>query len=560
MEKYENIVKSSEIRKLVEQRMFQKALTILDTLDTNRVKMLTDLSVFAEVYMQTERYDEAEEILLRIRERSNNRRVIYQLIRLAVKTKRVEDAEYYYNEYIKVAPKDSEKYILRYRIDKMRGEDYSILIEPLEKLKEYDYIEKWAYELAKLYHKAGMKDNCVRECSDIILWFGEGVIVEKAKALKSIYVQEVKPVQSIQASTKQEISLEMGLSKTKDLSEVQQHLQSLDEEIEIDDEIAREAIDNLTKRFSKQLEELERKEEEPEVEEESEVEEEPEVEKELEEEAEPETSNIETVLAKEVEMMVESEGYKNLYNDDEIKQIFGSYLFLPQYMDPILSVLYECKKQRQIQQFAIMGENQEELLMISKNIAKVCYNYGLTKSSQIAKISASKLIQVDLSTKYDKLKGGFLIITDVCELNSHIVVQLVDMICTLKGQIVVIFEGRKSEVEQVLDKYAPLKEYVSHFIELPIIQEQNVCQCVEQCFANFGFQLDESALTYLTDQIPFMDIVASSGQYRRMLEFVQAAIKRQEQRIIGYFKNKNGKDVYEQIAMDVITQSDIVSE
>ena len=76
---------------------------------------------------------------------------------------------------MKTAPQDSYRFIFRYRIDKLKNEPYEVLIESLEELKEYDYIEKWAYELAKLYHKAGKKDKCVRECSDIILWFGDGI-------------------------------------------------------------------------------------------------------------------------------------------------------------------------------------------------------------------------------------------------------------------------------------------------------------------------------------------------------------------------------------------------
>ena len=131
MERYDNIVKSSEVRKLVEKRMYQQALEIMDTMDIDRIKVLTDLSVFAEVYIQTERYVDAKDILLRIKEKSNSRRVIYQLIRLAVKMKDVEDAEDYYDEYVEVAPKDSDKYILRYRIDKMKGEDIQVLIKSL---------------------------------------------------------------------------------------------------------------------------------------------------------------------------------------------------------------------------------------------------------------------------------------------------------------------------------------------------------------------------------------------------------------------------------------------
>lgn len=224
MEKYENIIKIEEIRKLVEDNQYIKALKILETMDVHKIKSLTDLSILADVLTQNERYDEAMELLTRIYTKTKTRRVLYQLVDLSIKCGKVEEAQDYLERYITVAPQDSYRFIFRYCIDKLSGESNEVLIASLEQLKEHEYIEMWAYELAKLYHKAGMKDKCIRECSDIILWFGDGIYVEKAKLLKGYYVGEINPIHMLKAKEKKEAELKLDLDKTKDYSTIRSQI------------------------------------------------------------------------------------------------------------------------------------------------------------------------------------------------------------------------------------------------------------------------------------------------------------------------------------------------
>ncbi len=224
MERYDNIVKIEEIRKLTDEGQYQRAVRILDTMDLHRIKSLTDLSILADVLTENERFDEAMELLNRIYEKSKTRRVIYQMVELAIKQKDVEQAEEYLLRYQKAAPHDSYRFIFRYYIDKLKGEPADTLIDSLEQLKEFEYIEVWAYELAKLYHKAGMKDKCIRECSDIILWFGEGIYVDKAKLLKAYYVGEIDPVHILKAKDRNETIQRLGLDKTKDYRNIREQI------------------------------------------------------------------------------------------------------------------------------------------------------------------------------------------------------------------------------------------------------------------------------------------------------------------------------------------------
>ncbi|MDF2878601.1 MAG: hypothetical protein K0S30_1697, partial [Clostridia bacterium] len=218
MERYENIIKIEEIRRLIDENLYTKAAKILDTMDISRIKALTDLSIIADVLTQNDRYEEAIEILLKIYNKSKTRRVLYQLVDISIRMEDLDKANEYLKLYIKLAPTDSQRFVFRYCIDKLNQESYEVLLDSLEQLKEYEYIETWAYELAKVYHKAGMKDKCVRECSDIILWFGEGAYVEKAKLLKAFYVGEINSAQIISAKNKKDALKQRGLDKTKDYS------------------------------------------------------------------------------------------------------------------------------------------------------------------------------------------------------------------------------------------------------------------------------------------------------------------------------------------------------
>lgn len=224
MERYENIVKIEEIRKLTDDGQYQKAVKILDTMDLHRIKSLTDLSILADVLTENGRFDEAMELLGRIYEKSKTRRVLYQMVELSIKQGDADQAEDYLLKYQKAAPNDSYRFIFRYYIDKLKGEPVEVLIESLEQLKEYEYIEVWAYELAKLYHKAGLRDKCVRECSDIILWFGDGIYVEKAMLLKAYYVGEIDPIHILKAKDKKETRERLGLDKTKDYSSIREQI------------------------------------------------------------------------------------------------------------------------------------------------------------------------------------------------------------------------------------------------------------------------------------------------------------------------------------------------
>lgn len=183
MRQYEFAIRIAQIHHLVEEHKYKKALAVIRTLDMKQVKSISDLTIIADVFARTEQFDSAKEAYLKIYNKSKTRRVVYRLISISIRTKEFNDAERYYNEFVQMGASTRDVIILRYRIDKAAGVHIGKLVETLEELKEEEYIEEWAYELARLYYKAGRFEECRRECEDILLWFGHGEIVERAKKL-----------------------------------------------------------------------------------------------------------------------------------------------------------------------------------------------------------------------------------------------------------------------------------------------------------------------------------------------------------------------------------------
>lgn len=178
-----------EIRSLLDEGELEQAYEMAENLDIERVTSIVDLKVIASVYERMGKYEDAMDILHRSYEKRPTKMVVYRLAYLCVKAENFDDAEFFYRVFVDMAPNSPDKYILRYGIDRAKGVDYYVRIATLQKLKSVDYREEWGYELAKVYHKAGLYEDCVRECDDLILWFGEGIIVEKAKLLKKYHTE-----------------------------------------------------------------------------------------------------------------------------------------------------------------------------------------------------------------------------------------------------------------------------------------------------------------------------------------------------------------------------------
>ena len=185
MDKYEYKLKLEQLKNLVAANDYMTAAEIADSINWKKVRNTNTLCMVGEIYEKMERYEACRDVLLQAYDHSPiGRNIVCKLAQISIKEKNVDEAEEYYNEFLEIAPKDNMKYVLAYQISCLKNAPLPDRIGILEELKEKEYTELWAYELAALYGQADMRDKCVETCDELILWFGDGEYVEKALDLK----------------------------------------------------------------------------------------------------------------------------------------------------------------------------------------------------------------------------------------------------------------------------------------------------------------------------------------------------------------------------------------
>ncbi len=234
MDRYEYKVKLDEIKELLAEDNVEEAAAVADTVNWRKVKTVSALCMAGDVYERAERYEDSKDVLQQAYEYSPiGRSIIFRLAQVCMKAGEYEEAMDYYQEFVEIAPNDNMRYILKYKIFKAKGASVAELISILEEYKERESSERWFFELAVLYHKAGMTSKCIEACDELILWFGEGKYVEKALELKMIY-QPLTPAQEkvyrrvkqqrtglVEVTPDEELRSGEILSETKYIPEVQ---------------------------------------------------------------------------------------------------------------------------------------------------------------------------------------------------------------------------------------------------------------------------------------------------------------------------------------------------
>ena len=304
MDKYEYRVRTEQMLEYMEQKSYKKAMEIADSIDWRKAKNAAMLCTASEIYEYNGEYEKSREILFIAYDRApGSRKIVYRLGTLALKLNDVREATDCYEEFIAMAPKDPNQYILRYKILKSQNAPLSQQIEALEEFKKAEYVEKWAYELAKLYHEAGMVAECLEECDDLILWFSEGKYVYQAMELKMKY----KPLTPLQQEKYNHRNDEKKpVKKVEPVAEKKEEkVENVEEptvEMKVDEVNAAISLENTTKVEAVSAEEAEKIEETPVAEEES-VEEEAETIEEA--PAEEEVETIEETPAEEETEIIE---------------------------------------------------------------------------------------------------------------------------------------------------------------------------------------------------------------------------------------------------------------
>ena len=240
MDKYEYKVRAEEIKSLIADGEYAEAAKIADTIDWRRVRSVMMLCTISDLYKINRRYEDSRDILLLAYEKGGGRRpIVYSLCELSIKLEEYVQAIEYYKEFVQLAPKDSGRYILQYKLYEAQEVSLEERIAVLEELKKKDYREKWAYELAYLYHRVGLESKCVEECDEMFLWFSDGRYVLKALELKKLH----QPLTEEQEAKYEQMKHTGGIIEADIVTEgkaIQEEAGQAAAEEEEDDEFSRE--------------------------------------------------------------------------------------------------------------------------------------------------------------------------------------------------------------------------------------------------------------------------------------------------------------------------------
>lgn len=497
IERYRAIVRLEEIRSLMELEDYDAAKEIADSIRKERLKDSADLFLLASVYRKCGEYDVAKEYLLRIYEKKVTWRVLEELMEVCLAEKKPEEAESYLKEYAKLSGGDPRNYIYEYRIGRQKHRPDEELLPILQTLKAEEYSEKYAYELAKLYHKLGRAQECMAECADLILWFGEGTYVERAKALQAYYRGELS-AEDIQEEAKRRIK---EAEERKERAEAEQRAYEAEKrrrEEEEETAVSAELTDIYEEVAATEIEEPmweedatavatvsapEEETTEPDAYEQmslfgaAEQAESPEEEQETMYSAEEVTETQETMysteevtetqeeqevspLGKELSVRLEEKGIVF----EEVLHQFARIEKVRKQLVRMLEVVVTVRKKCHC--LIITGERKSGKTTLGTYLAKLLYGLSYVKTPRVAKISGERLNQMNLYEKKLQLQDVCLIVEHAGSMTEETVEALLGFIRSTHVLGTVILEDNPTAMSRLLRNNAECNQVFNNRVHL----------------------------------------------------------------------------------------------
>lgn len=437
MGKYENTLKQVQLRNLLSEKKYDKALVMAeDMLSNSKISDVAEIKLYAEIFKKCKKYDKAKELYYKIYDEIHTRRILFNLILLCIKSGSIQEAETLFEEYI-IKDKDGiDRYIIRYRIDKAKGAARDTIIEDLIAIKNCEYMEEWAYELAKQYHKADRIEECVEECRQIILWFGEGEIVERAKLLKMHHEGNVS--EDVMSNLQQYISRDISNylnsednSSDNDVLEEEYKTKiQLPEESELiaagatqkNIETGTQVEEAIGADVAQIMEEAKMAEEEIKV-----------AEKEI---SESVSKELETsTYSKAIDYSAENELMSNpeAFNKGRLT-------------------------------FVIVTKNGESVTSTVSLISKILNKLDRLKNPKIARIDAASLNALNLEEQTANLLGSCMLIEHASLMSMKTINSIIKLIDAHPEEMAIILADKEEDMSKMLFKEEILKNQIEHFI------------------------------------------------------------------------------------------------
>lgn len=444
--KRERVRRCKQIRLLIDENKYTKALELIDELPLEEVGSLEDLYLFADMYEKAERMDKKKEIFYLIYERTGSRYILNRLLRLTIRLGDMEEARELYFAYEVAGDVTLDTYELRYLLAKAEGEPRSRLIEILEDLKKEEYTEEWGYQLACLYELEGEREKCIQECKDLKLWFGEGKIIDKAMEL-----QQRCESADWEPPVEEEIPepMEPDLEETVAYAAPPVDVTEMDE---VSEPEKKDEPETTPERKGQVSELLDKKPLGMDAMLDSAI-------------AYGESVSEPVVVKREEPLEVPQrrvlEKKEQLLEEDpeDISRRGISYRTLK-------SAINHVRYDDQTPHFVFAGGEERITLAVAKRITKELNNVGYMSVRSIVKITADKLNQINLAEQVEKIAGGCMLVTNASEMNKKAVAALVETMSQQEPQLVVMLSAPFDEMDCFLDIYPELSEKLTYKIRM----------------------------------------------------------------------------------------------
>ena len=606
MESYRTVRALAAIKEHMEKGELQEAHELVQQLNQKKIKNVQDLNMMAQVCFRMECYEEAKEITLLAYERTSSRRALAQLVELSIKLGQAEEAEHYLEKYEAVAKSDPTRLLYRFRIYKMCQEPLEEQIAILEQWKTEEYAERWAYELAKLYHKMGDADRCVQECNDIILWFGEGKYVEWASVLRAYHTGEVdvETLRRYQEQIAETAKPEESAENESESEEV------VEEPITYEAEGAEEGPVVCETEEEPVACEAEEAEEEPAVCETEEAEEEPAA-YEMEEFDDAAVSSALASVAEEFSRMSETyvpvmpEEKKEVFEEEAIRYMqdyLGDFStkhvvdlkgdvdskYQPEEGGALEAMLYEREMRLEdlLGNFARMEAVRKQIVRaldiifaphkkgnnliitggkasgkteLAKKIVKMLYRFQVLSATRVAIVDADKLNKMDLAEKQESLLDCCLIIERAGEMTKETVEKLLALNAAFAGRSIVFLEGDRKSINGLLRDNTELNQIFNNRIHLP--EEYRPAELkgfVFDYLIEKDYEIDVYADEVLEERIRMMLGTKSANPIRDSIAIGKEGIKNAEKRAAKNLTKMAATGNYENADIMVLHREDFI--
>lgn len=564
IERYRAIVRLEEIRSLMEQGEYDAAKQTADSIRKERLRDSADLFLLASVYRKSGEFETAKEFLLRIYEKKVTWRVLEELMEVCLAEKNPDEAEMYFKQYVKLSGGDPRNYIYEYRIGRQKHRPDEELLPVLQTLKAEEYTEKYAYELAKLYHKLGRGQECMAECADLILWFGEGTYVERAKALQAYYRGELS-AEDIRLEAERRIrgAEERRLKEEEEVKRPEAEEQSAakeegDAEVpsvlpshEIDEALAEVAASDMGEpMWEKDDSVLVPEEAQPErfAEEQTEeqtgdaayeqislfVPQEDTVQQEMPEMPDmfrqeiPSKPQVLSPLGRELSARLEERdiAFEELLH--EFARIERVRKQLVRMLEVVVTVRKKCHC------LIITGEKKSGKTTLGTYLAKLLYELSYVKSPRVAKISAERLNRIHLNEKKEQLQDVCLIVESAGDMTEETAEALVEFVRHTDVLGAVILEDTANAVNRLLRNHAECNREFNNRVHLPKYDSSELMEFALGHIKEQDYEIDREARELLKQNIEYITRVEQKeGRLAATMELVKSALKHADERNQG---------------------------